>query len=120
VNGAVTGITSSQARDDANMFICLGIVTGEEFLDVLGLEFFLGQEITDHEGWLLIRPTVLGDSDLSGEATGDDYGYIDYAFQSHNTPSTWMWGDYDCDGNIDSDDYGFIDYAFGAHAQYSA
>jgi autotransporter-associated beta strand protein len=120
------GITSSVAKNDPNSLICLGALTGEEFLaNASSSPSFLGKDVTGHANWMLIRPTVWGDSDFDGSTTAMDYGFIDYAMAANydsdpnnDVPVTWMWGDYNYDGLLNGDDYGYIDFAYLSQAQY--
>jgi hypothetical protein len=62
-----------------------------------------------------MRYTYYGDSNLDGVVNSDDYGYIDFAYQSGGAAAGytgWVWGDYTNDGQINSDDYGYIDYVY--------
>ena len=58
--------------------------------------------------------TYLGDLNLDGQVTGDDYGVIDANLDT--TPAVgrgWIDGDANLDGVVTGDDYGVIDAALG-------
>jgi hypothetical protein len=75
--------------------------------------------VTNHPNWVLVRPTVWGDSNFDGATTDLDYGFINYAYLGgEDSAMTWMWGDYNYDGLIDATDYGYIDFGYGSAAQY--
>jgi autotransporter-associated beta strand protein len=113
------GITSSVAKNDTTQLTCLGIQTGDELLNYCGISQFLGKDVTNHPNWVLVRPTVWGDSNFDGATTDLDYGFINYAYLGgEDSAMTWMWGDYNYDGLIDATDYGYIDFGYGSAAQY--
>jgi len=62
---------------------------------------------------ILIKFTYVGDADLSGTISIDDYLQIDDAFLTHKS-ATWINGDFNDDGLIDFHDYALIDYASSA------
>jgi hypothetical protein len=59
---------------------------------------------------LLMKYTILGDTDLNGELDFDDYARIDAGFLG--TGTLWIEGDFNYDGVVDFDDYAIIDNNF--------
>lgn len=98
-----TGITTSSAS---------GILTGLGLADASSL---FGNQTTNFQGetidatTLVIKFTYVGDADLSGTITGDDYFRIDSAYPAG---TGYANGDFDFSGKINADDYFFIDYNY--------
>jgi hypothetical protein len=107
------GINSKAAADDAsgNAILALGMVNGDDALNVLNLTNFQGHDV--HLADSLILATTYGDADLSGVTNGDDYYYIDSSIDALNhgltVAASWANGDFNYDGVINGDDYYYID-----------
>ncbi|HEX8524297.1 MAG TPA: PEP-CTERM sorting domain-containing protein, partial [Tepidisphaeraceae bacterium] len=63
--------------------------------------------------------TYIGDADLNGQVTPDDYGAIDSNLGAHVGTAeetggmNWLAGDWNFDGDITPDDYGGVDANLG-------
>jgi hypothetical protein len=56
----------------------------------------------------------LGDCNLDGQISGDDYSFIDANLNTTPDPrNAWLSGDANLDGNVTGDDYSFIDANLG-------
>ena len=55
--------------------------------------------------------TYVGDANLDGQVTGDDYAGID--FNVGTGADGWFNGDFNLDGAVTGDDYSPIDFAVG-------
>jgi autotransporter-associated beta strand protein len=114
-----TGISSLVAQYDPNYLTMLGILTGQEFTGSSPQSpLFLGENVTS-PNWILVRPTVLGDSNLDGLLDTADFNLITTAWQvNHDTdpnndvPETWLNGDYDYDEALTSIDYTTFIYSW--------
>jgi endoglucanase Acf2 len=62
------------------------------------------------DGWLLVKYTYFGDTDLNGKVDGSDYSRIDSGYAMHATG--WQSGDLNFDGVVDGSDYTLMDNAF--------
>jgi hypothetical protein len=113
------GITSSVAANDPTYLTSLGIATGGEFLLYSPVSpIFLGMTVTNAD-WILVRVTTLGDSDMDGALTMNDYNLLVSAFEANNdsdpnndVPATWTFGDYDYDRVLTGSDYSCFVYAW--------
>jgi hypothetical protein len=61
---------------------------------------------------LLITLALIGDANLDGKLTSDDYVILDKSFSQHLTDATWTQGDFNYDGVVDQSDYLLLDTAF--------
>ncbi|HEX8523548.1 MAG TPA: hypothetical protein VF669_14940 [Tepidisphaeraceae bacterium] len=61
------------------------------------------------------RFTFIGDADLNGMVTPDDYGAVDSNLGQTDVPAglAWLYGDYNFDGQVTPDDYLAIDSNLG-------
>src|SRR5262249_22006434 len=123
-----TGITSTTAHNDNRHVTGLGMlqnniatlggqtvngtissVSGSPFVTTFG-----GQAVNRND--ILVMYTYLGDSDLDGKITTNDYSNIDSAFLAQQSSgvshSGWANGDFDYDGKITTNDYALIDTSF--------
>jgi hypothetical protein len=127
------GITSSTARaaNVAQGFDLTGIgVIRNSDLDITtgvpgsAYTTFSGQSVTPDD--VLVKYTYVGDANLSGAVSFDDYVGMDNAFFELIPNLGWATGDINFDGVINFDDYSKVDQAFffqGApltHADVSA
>ena len=71
---------------------------------------FSGQTVTPDD--VLVKYTYIGDANLSGAVTFDDYVGMDNAFFDLIPNLGWATGDINFDGTIDFDDYSKVDQAF--------
>ena len=71
---------------------------------------FGGLAVTPHD--VLVKYTYIGDANLSGAVTFDDYVGMDNAFFGLIPNLGWATGDINFDGVIDFDDYSKVDQAF--------
>jgi hypothetical protein len=62
---------------------------------------------------VLIKYTYIGDTDLSGTLSGDDYFRIDNGFAA--AAGGYVNGDYDFNFFIDADDYFWLDNSYASH-----
>ena len=96
----------------------LGYVSGTDYLTLYGaLGKFDGTAVSAAD--LLIRFTYLGDADLSGTITMNDYALLEAGFffghfngNAGNNPASWVHGDFNYDGLVNYQDYALIDNAF--------
>jgi GH35 family endo-1,4-beta-xylanase len=96
------GITSSHAAaiaaDSSNPHKTgLGFATASS----LGVSMFDGQPVSDST--VLIRYTLLGDSNLDHVVNALDFNALASNFAASN--SSWVFGDFNLDGNVDSTDF---------------
>jgi hypothetical protein len=115
------GVTNSAAKNSVTTLgglgplYGLGIQTADEYVNFFGYSQFHGIDVTAPAAanWALTTFTYMGDADLSGTLTLDDYFYIDTSRDTINAggtvPGTWANGDFDMSGTITLDDYYFID-----------
>jgi hypothetical protein len=83
-----------------------------EARDVLGIgegQTKLWQGLTLDGSAVIVRYTYVGDANLDGMISGDDYTAIDFAVA---TPGAFAWhnGDFNYDRIISGDDYSVIDF----------
>jgi hypothetical protein len=62
---------------------------------------------------VLIKYTYIGDADLSGTLSGDDYFRIDNGFAA--AAGGYVNGDFDFNFFIDADDYFWLDNSYASH-----
>jgi hypothetical protein len=113
------GITSSSARASnvATGFdlVGLGVIRNSD-LDIItglpgsGYTSFGGVPVTPDD--VLIKHTYVGDANLSGAVTFDDYVGMDNAFFGLIPNLGWATGDINFDNTINFDDYSKVDQAF--------
>ena len=103
------GITSSDARNNANHTTGLGVLSGAEYTS-LGNSSFDGIAVQPTD--TLVKYTWNGDANLDGRVTFDDYVKIDTGFNSQLTG--WLNGDFNYSGAVNFDDYVLIDIAFNS------
>jgi hypothetical protein len=113
------GLTSSTARANnvAQGFDLTGLgVIRNSDLDVTtgipgsGYSSFSGQPVTPDD--VLVKYTYIGDANLSGAVSFDDYVGMDNAFFGLIPNLGWATGDINFDGVINFDDYSKVDQAF--------
>jgi regulation of enolase protein 1 (concanavalin A-like superfamily) len=80
---------------------------------ILGIEgsqtaLFAGRTVTASD--VIVKYTYVGDANLDGVVTGDDYSSIDFAVLIPGATGWWN-GDFNHDGVITGDDYSAIDFA---------
>jgi hypothetical protein len=102
---------SSLMLDGQHPYRGLGLLAGSDFMALRGNAAFAGQTV--HAGDQLIRYTWMGDANLDGVITADDYAQLDegYLFGL----SGWVYGDSDYSGAVTATDYAAIARA-GAQA----
>jgi hypothetical protein len=61
---------------------------------------------------VLIAYTYVGDANLDGRITGDDYSAIDFGYLTRASAWGWSNGDFNYDGIVSGDDYSDIDANF--------
>jgi hypothetical protein len=92
------GITSSAAAADPIAATSLGFASNA----TLARTTFAGVSgLTSSD--VLIKYTYIGDADLRGDTTLDDFTLFLNGYQ--NVGTTWLQGDYDYDGAVDLDDF---------------
>jgi hypothetical protein len=101
------GITSSAAKTASPAATTLGVMSGSEYLAVVGPTFG-GETVAATD--VLVKYTYYGDADFSGSVDFDDYVRADAGF--NNGLSGWVNGDFDLSGGVDFDDYVLIDLGF--------
>ncbi len=113
------GITSSTARTSnlASNFDLTGVgVIRNSDIDILtglpGSSYttFSGQPVTPDD--ILVKYTYIGDGNLDGLVSFDDYVGMDNAFFGLIQNLGWATGDINFDGAINFDDYSVVDQAF--------
>ncbi len=114
-----TGITSSAARTSnvASGFdlVSLGLIRNSDLDVITGLPgsaytSFGGEPVGPHD--LLLKYTYIGDGNLDGVVSFDDYVGMDNAFFGLIPKLGWATGDINFDNAINFDDYTVIDQAF--------
>ena len=113
------GITSSAARN-ANVgggfdLVGLGVIRNSDIDIITGLPgasytTFSGQSVTPDD--ILVKYTYIGDGNLDGLVSFDDYVGMDNAFFGLIPNLGWATGDINFDGVINFDDYTVVDQAF--------
>ena len=113
------GITSSTART-ANVaqgfdLTGLGVIRNSDLDITTGIPgssytTFSGQPVTPDD--VLVKYTYIGDANLSGAVSFDDYVGMDNAFFGLIPNLGWATGDINFDGVINFDDYSKVDQAF--------
>ncbi len=113
------GITSSAARN-ANLasnfdLVGLGAIRNSDIDILTGLpgssySTFSGQAVTPDD--VLVKYTYIGDGNLDGLVSFDDYVGMDNAFFGLIPNLGWATGDINFDGAINFDDYSVVDQAF--------
>ena len=101
---------SSVALDGQHPYRGLGLLAGSDFMALRGNVAFAGQTV--HAGDQLIRYTWMGDANLDGVITEDDYAQLDEGYLFGR--SGWVYGDSDYSGAVSAADYAAI---AGAKAQ---
>ncbi len=118
-NWSGPGITSSFART-ANVMTGfdltgLGVIRNSDIDVITGLPgaaytSFSGQPVTPDD--VLVKYTYIGDGNLDGLVSFDDYVGMDNAFFGLIPNLGWATGDINFDGLINFDDYTVVDQAF--------
>src|SRR4029453_6784890 len=113
------GITSSTARM-TNVAVGfdltgLGVIRNSDLDITTGVPgssytTFSGQSVTPDD--VLVKYTYVGDANLSGAVTFDDYVGMDNAFFGLIPNLGWATGDINFDNVINFDDYSKVDQAF--------
>ena len=113
------GLTSSTARA-ANVaqgfdLTGLGVIINSDLDVTTGIPnssytTFSGQSVTPDD--ILVKYTYIGDANLSGAVSFDDYVGMDNAFFELIPNLGWATGDINFDGVINFDDYSKVDQAF--------
>ncbi len=113
------GVTSSAART-ANVaagfdLVGLGVIRNSDLDTTTGIPSssytsFSGQPVTPDD--VLVKYTYIGDANLSGAVSFDDYVGMDNAFFGLIPNLGWATGDINFDGVINFDDYSKVDQAF--------
>ena len=113
------GITSSTART-ANVatgfdLVGLGVIRNSDMDIITGVAGFVyttfsGQPVTPDD--VLVKYTYIGDGNLDGLVSFDDYVGMDNAFFGLIPNLGWATGDINFDGVINFDDYTVVDQAF--------
>jgi hypothetical protein len=101
------GITSSLAAADPTT-MALGVEVNDNGHGAALVSTFDGQPVSD--GDILVKFTLVGDTNLDGVINASDYLAIDNGFQ--NDMTGWQNGDFNYDGVINGDDYTLIDNAY--------
>ncbi len=113
------GITSSAARSLNTAFgfdlVGLGVIRNSDIDVITGLPgasytTFSGQLVTPDD--ILVKYTYIGDGNLDGVVSFDDYVGMDNAFFGLIPNLGWATGDINFDGVINFDDYTVVDQAF--------
>ena len=100
------GINSHAARDDARGVTSLGVVDNADtqYDSVAGVTFgygLIGGETLPRSS-VLVKYTIVGDTDLNGVVDGDDLTSL---LVGHaNQANTWGAGDFDANEKVDGDD----------------
>ncbi len=113
------GVTSTSART-ANVatgfdLVGLGVIRNSDLDITSGLPSsnytsFSGQPVTPDD--VLVKYTYIGDANLDGLVSFDDYVGMDNAFFGLIPNLGWATGDINFDGLINFDDYSVVDQAF--------
>ncbi len=113
------GLTSTAART-ANVatgfdLVGLGMIRNSDIDVITGLPgasytTFSGQPVTPDD--ILVKYTYIGDGNLDGLVSFDDYVGMDNAFFGLIPNLGWATGDINFDGVINFDDYTVVDQAF--------
>jgi hypothetical protein len=101
------GITSSTAAANPTT-MALGVEVNDNGHGTALVSTFDGQPVSD--GDILVKYTLVGDTNLDGVINASDYLAIDNGFQ--NDMTGWQNGDFNYDGVINGDDYTLIDNAY--------
>ncbi len=113
------GITSSTARTfnlgQGFDLTGLGVIRNSDLDATTGIPgssytTFSGQAVTPDD--VLVKYTYIGDANLSGAVSFDDYVGMDNAFFGLIPNLGWATGDINFDGFINFDDYSKVDQAF--------
>ncbi|HYO09492.1 MAG TPA: SdrD B-like domain-containing protein, partial [Tepidisphaeraceae bacterium] len=104
--GRVLGSQTSSLAPAARA--ALAAATASEVLAIAPGDTATWQGETVSGSAVLIKHTYVGDADLNGKITGDDYFAVDSHVASLN-PWGWWRGDFDHNARIDGDDYFLID-----------
>lgn len=101
------GITSRAAREDETGFTGIGLATIDE-----GFDTFFGMSLPNNENWVLVRYTLVGDSDMNGTVGDSDFIAV-LAGYSIGSPTTWSYGDFDYDRVTGAVDYTMLLCTYG-------
>ncbi len=93
----------------------LGVIRNSDLDTITGLPgssytSFSGQTVTPND--ILVKYTYIGDGNLDGLVSFDDYVGMDNAFFGLIENLGWATGDINFDGVINFDDYTVVDQAF--------
>ena len=115
--GAYTGITgliadgrlTTTAAAEGGANVALGVAPAGHvlLLDAQETAQWSGQVVSGAD--TLVKYTYVGDANLDGLISGDDYAAIDFAVDVPGS-SGWHNGDFNYDGFISGDDYAAIDF----------
>jgi T5SS/PEP-CTERM-associated repeat protein len=107
------GMTSSAASTRPNHNTTLGVLRGDEYRSIYGVNAaFDGVPVSNSD--TLVKYTWYGDTDFNGKVNFDDYVRTDSGFNNHL--SGWLNGDFDLNGQVNFDDYVLIDLAFNTQS----
>ena len=115
VDSAATGIVSTVGQTLLGHPILA--LFDNDALQTSEWPFGSGVSVSSHA--ILGRFAYLGDADLNGMVTPDDYGAVDSNLGAHvgtaegSGGMNWFAGDWNLDGDITPDDYGAIDANLG-------
>ena len=99
------GITSTAAQ--GNAYHALAVLAGGSYLAYTNNALFNGQTVQATD--TLVKYTWVGDANLDGKITAEDYLLLDRGYVRGE--SGWAMGDFNYDGVIDYLDYAAIDNA---------
>jgi autotransporter-associated beta strand protein len=101
-------LTSSSATNNSNHTTALGYAEASQLSPTTAAQ--IAGTLPYDSTTLLIKYTYIGDANLDGKITADDYALLDKGFAQHLT--TWTYGDFNYDGVINQNDYLLIDRVF--------
>ncbi len=100
------GITSSAVV--GNGLVGLGVILNDDGHGGRVMNSFVGQGVD--ENCVLVKFTPVGDLNLDGHVTSDDFFHIDLGFSAGG--KLYREGDVDFNGKVNADDYFLMDMAF--------
>lgn len=105
---AIGGLQSSYVDADARRITAIAVVRNAPASVRTPLVSFGGLAVNANS--ILLQAALLGDADLDGAITADDYYCIDRSFAACG--SGWGGGDFNQDSRVDIDDYFLIDRSY--------
>jgi hypothetical protein len=116
-----TGVTSSNAQNDASHLTALGTIENNQNGSSVYGTGHLFDGIAPNPTDVIVKFTYYGDTNLDGVVDGTDYSRIDEAFFNNNYTSNakltgWYNGDFNYDGVVDGSDYTLMDNAFNSQS----